>query len=392
MGAYRPDPSRPAPSRRQHRLTGGGRRTMSELQVWLLVLGIVVIAGVYAFNWLQERNHRRRAEAAFDMPRQDVLMDRGPAPSMPAPRFEDTGELLLPTPAPDEAAPAPRPSAPRPMRGPPEPDESIIDCTAFLSADAPFPQSALDELASAVTAFARPVRLFGNDGSGGAWVQIAEDSGMRYRHLKIALQLADRQGIATRVDLENFVDTITAVAVGIGAAADLPDIAQSLTQAKDLDDLCADVDIAVGINVVAHAGQLFQGTTIRALAEADGLKLLADGLFHSEGAPGTTQFTLDNQDTEPFFPETIKALTTSGVTFLLDVPRANGGIAAFDRMVAVARQFAKSLDGTLVDDNRQLLSDTGLDATRRALLAVYATMDERGIAPGGPVALRLFSG
>ncbi len=365
---------------------------MSELQVWLLVLGIVVIAGVYAFNWLQERNHRKRAEAAFDMPRQDVLMDRQPAPPMPAPRFEDTGELLLPTPAPEEAATTPRPPAPRPMRGPPEPDESTIDCTAFLSADAPFPQSALDELASAVTAFARPVRMFGNDGSGGAWVQIAEDSGMRYRRLKIALQLADRQGIATRVDLENFVDTLTAVAVGIGAAADLPDIAQSLTRAKDLDDLCADVDIAVGINVIAHAGQLFQGTTLRALAEADGLKLLADGLFHSEGAPGTTQFTLDNQDTEPFFPETIKALTTSGVTFLLDVPRANGGIAAFDRMVAVARQFAKSLDGTLVDDNRQVLSEAGLDATRRALLVVYTTMDERGIAPGGPLALRLFSG
>lgn len=364
---------------------------MSELQVWLLVLGIVVIAGVYAFNWLQERSHRRRAEAAFDMPRQDILMERAPVAPAPAPRFEDTQELPLPEPPPEESAPAPRP-APRPMRGPPEPDESTIDCTAFLSADAPFPQSAVDELASATTAFARPVRMFGTDGAGGAWVPLAEDSGMRYRRLKVAMQLADRQGVATRVDLENFADTITAVAVRIGATADLPDPAACAARAKALDDLCADVDIAVGINVVAHAGQMFQGPTIQALAQADGLKLLADGLFHSEAAPGATQFTLDNQDTEPFFPETIKALNTSGVTFLLDVPRASGGIAAFDRMVEVARRFADSLGGTLVDDNRQILRDAGLDATRRALLGVYATMDERGIEPGGPVALRLFSG
>lgn len=278
------------------------------------------------------------------------------------------------------------------MRGPPEPDESTIDCTVFLSADAPFPQTAIDELASATTAFARPVRMFGTDAAGGAWVPLAEDSGMRYRRLKVAMQLADRQGIATRVDLENFTDTMTAVAVRVGAAADLPDPAACAERAKALDDLCADVDIAVGINVVAHAGQMFQGTTIQALALADGLRLLADGQFHCEAAPGAIQFTLDNQDTEPFFPETIKTLTTSGVTFLLDVPRASGGIAAFDRMVSVARQFATSLDGTLVDDNRQILSDAGLDATRRALLGVYATMDKRGIEPGGPVALRLFSG
>ena len=364
---------------------------MSELQVWLLVLGIVVIAGVYAFNWLQERSHRRRAEAAFEVPRQDVLMDRPSVSPASPPRFEDTGELLLPEAPPEATAPASRP-VPRPLRGPPEPDESSIDCTAFLSADAPFPQTAIDELASATTAFARPVRMFGNDGAGGAWVPLVEDSGMRYRCLKVAMQLADRQGIATRVDLENFADTITAVAVRIGAAADLPDPIACAERAKALDQLCADVDIAVGINVVAHAGQMFQGTTIQALAQADGLRLLADGLFHSEAAPGATQFTLDNQDTEPFFPETIKALTTSGVTFLLDVPRASGGIVAFDRMVSVARQFAAALDGTLVDDNRQILGDAGLEATRRALLGVYASMDERGIEPGGPVALRLFSG
>ena len=177
----------------------------------------------------------------------------------------------------------------------------------------------------------------------------------------------------------------------IGASLELPDTAAYAKQAKVLDELCAEVDIAVGISVVAASGDTFAGTTIRALAEAEGLRLQADGLFHSETTPGITQFTLDNQDPEPFFPETIRSMSTAGITFLLDVPRAGGGIEAFDRMVEVAQQFARSLDANLVDDNRQPLNDAGLDATRRALATVFSTMDARGIVPGGPLALRLFS-
>jgi FtsZ-interacting cell division protein ZipA len=59
-------------------------------------------------------------------------------------------------------------------------------------------------------------------------------------------------------------------------------------------------------------------------------------------------------------------------------------------MVLLARQFAKSLDGLIVDDNRRSLDDAGLDATRRALAGVYARMEAAGIPPGGPVAQRLF--
>jgi FtsZ-interacting cell division protein ZipA len=171
----------------------------------------------------------------------------------------------------------------------------------------------------------------------------------------------------------------------------LPDAATGIARAQALDGLCADVDIAIGISVIARPGTSFQGTTIRALAEADGLRLQADGVFHSETAAGVTQFTLDNQGSEPFFPETIRTLVTPGITFLLDVPRASGGIVAFDRMMQVAQQFARALDGTLVDDNRQPLNDAGVEATRRALAAVFATMESQGIVPGGPVALRLFS-
>ena len=48
---------------------------MSDLQLALLMLGIVIIAAVIFYNWRQERNMRLEAEGRFDAPSRDVLMD-----------------------------------------------------------------------------------------------------------------------------------------------------------------------------------------------------------------------------------------------------------------------------------------------------------------------------
>ena len=38
---------------------------MSELQISLIAIGIVVIMAVLLFNWMQQRRYRRSAEQAF---------------------------------------------------------------------------------------------------------------------------------------------------------------------------------------------------------------------------------------------------------------------------------------------------------------------------------------
>lgn len=48
---------------------------MSDLQLALLMLGIVIIAAVIFYNWRQERNMRLEAEERFHPPAHDVLMD-----------------------------------------------------------------------------------------------------------------------------------------------------------------------------------------------------------------------------------------------------------------------------------------------------------------------------
>ena len=50
-----------------------------------------------------------------------------------------------------------------------------------------------------------------------------------------------------------------------------------------------------------------------------------------------------------------------GVTLLLDVPRLNDGVAAFDQMVHTGKSLAEGLGGTLVDDNRTAVREAGLE-------------------------------
>ncbi len=47
---------------------------MSELQISLIAIGIVVIMAVLLFNWMQQRRYRRSAEQAFGQKPEDVLL------------------------------------------------------------------------------------------------------------------------------------------------------------------------------------------------------------------------------------------------------------------------------------------------------------------------------
>jgi FtsZ-interacting cell division protein ZipA len=114
-------------------------------------------------------------------------------------------------------------------------------------------------------------------------------------------------------------------------------------------------------------------------------------VFYLLGDSGNTDYTVDNHEPMPFMPEQIKALSTGGVTFLLDVPRVPDALRAFEGMLAAARSFALALGGTLVDDNHTALTDEAIDKIRRQLSGILAKMEAGQIAAGGARALRLFS-
>ena len=373
---------------------------MSDLQIGLALLGILVVAAVLAFNWWQERKFRRRGEETFSGRHDDVLLDR-PAFSAPAaavssqqameePRIEPSMEPRMEPQLGSATADAAPPFSPALRGGVADVPRPEIDYIVEIRAGEFIAVDKLVRMQQSLPGLIRRISFGGLNYQSKAWEAMTLDDA-RYTSVRVALQLVDRSGPVNDEQLRAFGEEARNTAGEMAAIAELPEFAPALEAAVALDEFCADVDVVVGINVIADGGQVFHGTKIRALAEAAGLHLQSSGVFHCVDEQGAPLFSLDNQESEPFLMDRIRNITTPGITFLLDVPRVANGMRVFDRMVAMSRSFADSLDGTLADDNRALLNDSGIDRIRAQLRAIYAAMERRGIEAGSPLALRLFS-
>lgn len=357
---------------------------MSDLQLSLLVIGAVVVGAVYLYNWLQERSLHRRLQQAFGEGHEDVLLKGGIEPVLgegrvepqlaPAGPARTTGAVVDGTAAPAAAG-----------------FDALLDYVAEVNGSTPIADALIGELSSKIASCGKPARITGFEPRSGAWEEMARGSGGRYTRVRLGLQLVNRGGAVNPAQLATFCDAIRQCADRAAAEAVCPDTHAALKVARELDAFCANVDVAIGVNVVAQQGAAFAGTRIRALAEAAGLKLEPDGIFHYRNEQRHTLFTLDNHEPAPFLPESIKGITTRGVTLLLDVPRVAQGIEALELMLKIASGLAVGLGGDLVDDNRATLTEAGAARIKDQLRSIHAAMAQQGVPAGGTRALRLFS-
>jgi FtsZ-interacting cell division protein ZipA len=203
--------------------------------------------------------------------------------------------------------------------------------------------------------------------------------------------LANRSGPVHAPQLNGFCDAVHGWAERHGMAATIPDVAAGLKAAQELDVLCGDMDVAIGLNVVAQPGDAFSGEQVAGAATESGFSLESDGVFHWRDTDGKTLFTMENHETEPFAADRLEAMQTSGLTLLLDVPRVADAGAALDEMARVGGLLAGNLGGFLVDDNRVALQAAGVERIKAQLREIHDAMAARDIPAGGSRAQRLFA-
>ncbi|MCX7168658.1 MAG: cell division protein ZipA C-terminal FtsZ-binding domain-containing protein [Rhodocyclales bacterium] len=383
---------------------------ISELQIALIGAGAAGVALVWGYNVWQDRQHRKTADRIFKGGQGDALLTGEEAATVAAPTaagqgepgewqepyFGDAADALPEAPGAAGAAEpvADLPSTPEESVSPLPADcaDAVADCVLRLTAAEPLPAPAVQAMQKAWAAeLSKPIHWLARDDTDGAWRQLdAHDTG-RYREWAAALQLVDRRGPVSDGELARFFDGVQHVAQQTAATVELPSRGETVMRAAKLDEFCAAVDIQFVLHVVEAAGGVFAGTKLRGVAEAAGLVLEGDGVFRARDEAGGELFTVANLGAERFETETIKSLATHGLTLSLDVPRVTDGVAAFDRMLAIARQLAAALGGLLVDAQRAPLSDAMIDAIRAKTVELQQRMRDGGIAPGSTRALRLFS-
>jgi hypothetical protein len=348
---------------------------MSDLRLGLLALGVAVVAAVILYNKWLERQYRRKAEAGFGTRPEDVLM-------------RTRGQV-----APSGEAIARGASRVEPALGSLEMswDEGLSEAVDFIMPiETPDQVSGAAVLSAATVALRRcrrGVRWEGFDVSRGGWEPLHPERS--YSRLRAGLQMVDRRGAADADEFAEFAAAIEDASASLGLLATAPDPATAIARAKELDRFCGEVDIRVAVHIVSDAVP-FAGARLAELAEKAGFEFIpSDGKFRRRDEHGRVLCALMSSGPHPFRDEQLDSLPMQQVTLELDVPRSPQG--AFELFSGWAQMFAQGLNARIVDDNRASLGPQAFEAISAQIEAVHRSMGERGIAPGGALALRLFS-
>lgn len=332
---------------------------MSELQIGLLAIGVLVIVGVVAYNRIQERAARRAAEKAFGSDHADVLLGTGAASAEPVIHAPVGGSRPLHMPS--EVAPGASPDA-------------AIDYVVEFASDQPAAQARVQEQWGAIARRHAPRALLGQGPDGRTW--------------RAGLQLVSRDGSVGEADLIEFRSAVETMAASVGATVTAPEMRAAVEAARALDDLCAETDIQVVMHV---QGGPFSDTEVRVAAESGGLGLEDDGKFALRNHERQLLFTLGARDGIPFAAQGKPDSASAALTLALDVGRAPDTRRSFEAMARLANHLAAGLGGSMVDDNGIALDERGVAAIAQQLDAVNANLQAHGVVPGSPTALRLFS-
>jgi FtsZ-interacting cell division protein ZipA len=239
--------------------------------------------------------------------------------------------------------------------------------------------------------------LYGQHYRTSHWSDLQLDrSNTQYGDLTLAIQLVDPRGAIEETELNTFTQIGLRMADELQRLTKLPlSFEQGLARAQALQEFCDTYDVIAGIYVVPEEHKTFSGIAIQMEANRAGLEYGARNFFHLKNvvAPGSRYlFSMANlDDSSAFDPGAWDKLESKGLTLFMSVPCAYHPGAAFDKMVATAREIARGLGGTLQDQVHRPLTDKGIAVIHHQIEAIEEKMRAYGISPGSETALKLFN-
>lgn len=427
-----------------------------ELQVTLIILGAVVIIGVWAYNAWQERKLRKQLQTAFSKPQHDVLLDglkptgtahannghgdqyeplsdtpayqrvnyervnyggtQTPYPALSPtiaaelashhavtsrrePSLEgalgDDSDNTLSTPwgnenafadtqpliQPVETTAVARPVNPIVSAPPAGVLDAVIDCMITARPERPISGDHLIVLAQRYRhAGAKPVVFEGLLQGTTYWTR--PRPGDVYEQVRVGVLLANRSGALNAIEFSDFMQIMEKISDELGFSAAntdaYPDMQETLAAAQALDQICARVDVQMGLSV-AVPENMFNLSALQTLLESEGLTPRPDGKYAWLDEAGRMLFVVAVNVATPQF------------SFLLDLPRVPADSQPYARMTEKAKLLAAKTNGMVVDDNQRPLSEQGLQSIGQQLEVLYEEMRHAEIPAGSALAIRLFS-
>jgi hypothetical protein len=238
----------------------------------------------------------------------------------------------------------------------------------------------------------KQVHIEGLREAANAWEPVT--AGHQYEDIQVAVQLANRSGPLNALEFSEFVNAVEGLAEALDASAELPDMTETVANARELDNFAATCDVQLGVNVISD-GAPWSAAYVQNVATQDGLVLSRDGTRFTryqadQDGIQRALFTLQFGDTN-FLRDDLTVKAGHQITLLLDVPQAAQSAKPLKLMCEYGDSLAQRMGARLVDDNMRPLTESSFVAIFSQLQALYDKLDARGMPAGSPVALRLFS-
>ncbi|HQY09216.1 MAG: cell division protein FtsZ [Burkholderiales bacterium] len=354
---------------------------MKSLQLWLAVLGGLVLAAVIAHGTWQAR--RAGGGRRQSLP---------PASRHMEPVFDDAG-----TGSPESAGGSQEPAAPPLVvppvrRAPSQPRlDARVDALAGLSVEAPVSgETLLAHLPPSRRAGGKPFFIEGREQGSGEWE--APTAGRWYREVQAGVQLANRMGPLNEIEYSEFVQKIQAFADAISALPDFPDMLDVVARARELDAFAGAHDAQLAMRLQPQRGPwplpFVQAHAARhgfVAGATPGRMVLPSA---EEGAPAMLALHFDPQAALADDPRQARI---DEVSLVFDVPQTPAGDQPFNAWCAAGRALALGLDARVSDDKGQPLPTDALGKVGTDLGSLYEELAEQNLPAGSPAARRLFS-
>ena len=410
---------------------------MSDLQIILILLGFIIIAGVVVYNWRQEKQLRDTIRNNFLSPHKDVLTDDAEtdvladqtleaettiadiplADEMPSVDVVDiaapeTPEVAVaPVLAVEEVEPLvveetseepstetmasqeEMPATETPSMSLPDELNAQIDFTAVLTAANSISGQALHVMVKDILKELGAIVMQHGLDKTGIWHRIDDRSSQNdvFETIACSLQLVDRRGPVAKPLINKFEYAVEAIGLEFDATITWQGEGDVAQRAVELDQFCIEVDQLVSVHVL-QGDTPIHGTKFRGMAEANDLKL-RHGKFHCVDSenPDLDKYVLSSADEQPFSSEWLRQNVVRGIVFQVEIPKVKNVELVFNQMIIVAQKMADRLGANMVDGNKNPLGDVKIDAIKQQLKVISSKMSARGIAAGSASSMRLFN-
>ncbi len=293
------------------------------------------------------------------------------------------------------APPQPLPPQPQPSQGnleiassaapeiPPPPEETLASemCyAAHVFAPRPLAAEAFAPLAEQWKKWRLPRHiLLGYAEQEKQWREPSADSPPRKNWI-LAAPLADRNGALDEKRIRDLEESARRFCQSIGARGKFPSVAESVKNAKLLDEFCNSVDKIVEMHLSGSPSlaRVAEAAKIGGLSAAD-----ASGIKY-----------VCRQNSETLFSMTVYTRARGEVrrvVFELDAPNVSNSARAFDAMTRCLQKTASMLSLEITDGSGAAVDDERLEQMREQLALLNAEMKKFGVPPGGAIARLLFS-